>query len=90
MVERMSESIKFDPNAVKGVLNEYGLQCELIESEEPEIDPTSIELPHGLAIFFGDSMTLHQDVGGRIVQRGEYENLSGLIDAIREYIDLTS
>jgi hypothetical protein len=84
----MEPDMSFDPKAVQGVLDEYGLESDLVESEEPDIDPTTIELSHGLAIVFDDSMSLLQDSGGQVHQRGDFDNLSHLIEAIGEYIEL--
>lgn len=77
--------MQYDPKAVYGVLCEYGIEGTLVLSDEPDLDPHSIELSDGLAIVFDDTLTLVQDVHGNLRTRGKYHNLTELIDWIREY-----
>jgi len=78
----------FEPIPLSQFLNDHGIFAEPVISEEPELEPHTIELEAGLSIIFRDEfLCLQQEKSENFIDIDEFRNINALVDAIKEILE---
>jgi hypothetical protein len=83
----MPQTFSFDPSAVHQVLADYDIPGHLVISEEPELEPHTIELESDFSVVFRNEMSLEQVRNGKVIDHGEFRSINELVENIRESLE---
>lgn len=78
----------FEPDPLAQVLIDHGIDAVPVSSEEPDLEPHTVELKHGLSIVFNqEHLSLQQEIGSSFRDHGEFTNLSKLVGTVKEIFE---
>jgi len=78
----------FEPSALAQVFKDHDIAAVPVISEEPDLEPHTIELPLGLAVeIHVDHCQLMQEKNGVFLDHGEFTRLSPVIGLVKEKLE---